>query len=239
MVLEILNRYLTSSLNLISMRVNNDHMRIIDLTQTIKQEMHVFEGHVKPLTIPWARMDVHGYESELIFMSTHTGTHMDAPYHFDPAGKKIDEVPADTFVAAAALLNIRKGAKEYVTKDDITSCEKKVRITRGNAVVISTGWEAHVVKNDYLSCNPGLSKDAAEYLASKKVSMIGIDTANIDHPSDDNFTVHKIFLPKGMLIVENLCNLKRIKQPSFRLIVLPLKIKGASGSPVRAIAIFE
>lgn len=221
------------------MHVNNDHVRIIDLTQTIRQEMHVFEGHVKPLTIPWARMDVHGYESELIFMSTHTGTHMDAPYHFDPTGKKIDEVPADTFVAAAALLNIKKGAKGYVTKDDIVSCEKRVGIRSGNAVVISTGWEAHAAKTDYLSSNPGLSKDAAEYLASKKVGMVGIDTANIDHPSDGNFTVHKTLLPKGVLIVENLCNLKRIKQTRFKLIVLPLKIKGASGSPVRAVAIIE
>jgi len=224
---------------LINVNANNDHVKIIDLTQTIRHEMHTFEAHVKPLTIPWAKMDIHGYESELIFMSTHTGTHMDAPYHFDLAGKKIDEIPVDTFVADAVLLNIEKGARGYVTKDDIVSFEKKARISSGNAVVISTGWEVHAVKSDYLSSNPGLSKDAAVYLASKKVSIVGIDTANIDHPSDSNFTVHKILLPKGVLIVENLCNLSRIKQTSFRLIVLPLKIKGASGSPVRAIAITE
>ena len=221
------------------MNVNNDHVKIIDLTQTIRQEMHTFDAHVKPLTIPWTKMDTHGYESELIFMSTHTGTHMDAPYHFDLAGKSIDNIPVDTFVADATLLNIKKGAKGYVTKYDIMSCEKRVRISSGNAVIISTGWEAHWEKNDYLSSNPGLSKDAAAYLVSKKASMVGIDTANIDHPSDSNFTVHKILLPEGVLIVENLCNLKSIKQSSFRLIVLPLKIKGASGSPVRAIAISE
>ena len=219
------------------MHANNDRVKIIDLTQTIRQEMHTFEAHVKPITIPWAKMDIHGYESELIFMSTHTGTHMDAPYHFDLAGKRIDEIAVDTFVADAVLLNIKKGANGYVTKDDVVNCEKKVKIRKSNAVVISTGWEAHAVKDDYLRSNPGLSRDAAAYLASKKVSMVGIDTANIDHPSDSNFPVHKILLPKGVLVVENLCNLKRIKQASFRLIVLPLKIKGASGSPVRAIAI--
>ena len=221
------------------MHTSKDQVKIIDLTQTIRKEMHTFEAHVKPLTIPWAKTDIHGYESELIFMSTHTGTHMDAPYHFDLAGKKIDEISVDTFVADAVLLNIKKKAKGYVTKDDIVSCEKNVRISKGNAVVISTGWEAHWVKNDYLSSNPGLSKDSAAYLASKKVSMVGIDTANIDHPSASNFTVHKTLLPKGVLIVENLCNLKMIKHASFKLIVLPLKIKGASGSPVRAIAIAE
>jgi kynurenine formamidase len=221
------------------MHTSNDHVKIIDLTQTIKQEMHTFEAHVKPLTIPWAKMDIHGYESELIFMSTHTGTHMDAPYHFDLAGKRVDEIPVETFVADAVLLNIKKRAKGYVTKNDIINCEKRVRVSKGGAVVISTGWESHWVKDDYLSGNPGLSRDAAVYLASKKVSMVGIDTANIDHPSDSNFTVHKTLLPKNALIVENLCNLKMIKQTGFKLIVLPLKIKGASGSPVRAIAIIE
>jgi kynurenine formamidase len=212
-------------------------MKIIDLTQTIRQEMHTFDPHAKPLTIPWAKMDVHGYESELIFMSTHTGTHMDAPYHFHLAGKRIDEISVDKFVADAVLLNIKKPAKGYVTKSDIGKCEKKIPISKGNAVIISTGWETHWVKNDYLSSNPGLSKDAARYLVSKKVSMVGIDTANVDHPSASNFAVHNILLPKGVLIVENLCNLKRIKQVHFRLIVLPLKIKGASGSPLRAIAL--
>jgi len=199
--------------------------------------MHTFDPHAKPLIIPSAKMDVHGYESEMIFMSTHTGTHMDAPYHFHLAGKSIDEVSVDKFVADAVLLNIKKPVKGYVTKTDIRKCEKKVRISKGNAVIISTGWETHWVNNDYLSSNPGLSKDAARYLVSKKVSMVGIDTANVDHPSVRNFAVHKILLPKGVLIVENLCNLKRIKQAHFGLIVLPLKIKGASGSPVRAIAI--
>ena len=214
-------------------------MRIIDLTQTIRHDMQTFEAHPKPITIPWTKMDIHGYESELIFMSSHTGTHMDAPYHFVPKGKKIDEIPVDTFVADALLLKIKKKAKEYITKSDIVSFEKKVTIGKGNAAVFSTGWEEHASRADYLSNNPGLSGDAAEYLVSKRVSIVGIDSANIDHPSDSNFTVHKRLLPKGVLIVENLCNLKELTQTRFKLIVLPLKIMGATGSPVRAIAMTE
>ncbi|MFQ5969469.1 MAG: cyclase family protein [Nitrososphaerales archaeon] len=213
-------------------------MRIIDLTQTIRHDMHTFEAHPKPITIPWTKTDIHGYESELIFMSSHTGTHMDAPYHFVPKGKKIDEIPVNSFVAAALLLKIKKRAKEYITKSDVVSFEKKAAIAKGNAAVFSTGWEEHASRADYLSNNPGLSRDAAEYLVSKKVNIVGIDSANIDHP-DSNFTVHKALLPKGILIVENLCNLKELTQTRFKLIVLPLKIMGATGSPVRAIAITE
>lgn len=212
-------------------------MKVIDLTQTIRYNMHTFESYPKPLTIPWARMDIHGYESELIFMSSHTGTHMDAPYHFFPKGKKINEIAVETFVADALLFKLRKRAKEYITKDDIVNFEKKARIHKSDAIVFSTGWEDHANKNDYLTSNPGLSKDAAEYLVDKKVSIVGIDSANIDHPSADDFAAHNILLPKGVLIVENLCNLNAIKKRRFKLVVLPLKIEGATGSPVRAIAL--
>lgn len=212
-------------------------MKVIDLTQTIRYDMHTFESYPKPLTIPWAKMDIHGYESELIFMSAHTGTHMDAPYHFYQKGKRIHEIPVATFVADAFLLKLRKKTKEYITKNDVVNFDKKLRIGKGNAVIFSTGWEDHTNKKDYLSGNPGLSKEAAEYLVSKKVSMIGIDSANIDHPDAKDFTAHNILLPKDVLIIENLCNLKRINRTRFKLVVLPLKIEGATGSPVRAIAL--
>ncbi len=212
-------------------------MKVIDLTQTIRYNMHTFESYPKPLTIPWAKMDIHGYESELIFMSSHTGTHMDAPYHFFKKGKRINEIPVETFVTDAFLLKLKKRTKEYIMKDDIVNFERKARIGKGNAIIFSTGWEEHANRNDYLTGNPGLSKEAAEYLTTKKVSMVGIDSANIDHPNATDFVAHNVLLPKGVLIVENLCNLKKINQTKFKLVVLPLKIEGATGSPVRAIAL--
>lgn len=212
-------------------------MRVIDLTQTIRYNMHTFESYPKPLIIPWAKLDIHGYESELIFMSSHTGTHMDAPYHFFPKGKRIDEIDVRTFVADAVLCRLRKRANDYITKDDIVNFGKRVRFGKGSAIIFATGWEEHASKKDYLTSNPGLSKDAAGYLVSKKVGMVGIDSANIDHSSAKDFAVHNILLPNGVLIVENLCNLKAIRQTRFKLVVLPLKIEGATGSPVRAIAL--
>jgi len=199
--------------------------------------MHIFESHPKPLTIPWTKMDIHGYESELIFMSSHTGTHMDAPYHFFLKGKRINEIPVENFVTDAFLLRLKKRTKEYIIKDDIINFERKRRIGKGNAVIFSTGWEEHANRNDYLTGNPGLSREAAEYLATKRVGMVGIDSANIDHPDANDFAAHNVLLPKGVLIVENLCNLKKINKTRFKLVVLPLKIEGATGSPVRAIAL--
>ena len=84
-----------------------------------------------------------------------------------------------------------------------------------------------------------MSVSAAKYLASKNVSLVGIDSPSIDLGVDSKFPVHHIFSKKGILIVENLANLEKIRFSKFHLVVLPLKLKNATGSPVRAIAFVE
>jgi kynurenine formamidase len=67
--------------------------------------------------------------------------------------------------------------------------------------------------------------------------LVGIDSPSIDLGSDSRFLAHYILLNKGILVLENLCNLQKILGICFNLVVLPLKLKGATGSPVRAIAL--
>jgi kynurenine formamidase len=100
--------------------------------------------------------------------------------------------------------------------------------------------EKHYEKdNTYMSDNPGLSVDAAKYLVEKKVNAIAIDGQSINIGMDNNFTAHKIFLSNDTLIIENLCNLEKLNNQRLTPIVTPLKLVGASGSPVRAIGIEE
>lgn len=205
---------------------------IIDLTQTIDEELQVFERRIKPMIIPWANLKQHGYNLELVFMSSHTGTHMDAPSHFGYR-QSVDEIDLDRFVSDAILLKIPKDAGEKITKDDLSRFEIKY-----SSVIISTSWEDKRYDKEYLTSNPGLSLDAAEYLLSKHVSLVGIDTPNIDLASEISFPVHHKLLSNSVLIVENLCNLREL--PSrLRFIVLPLRLRGATGSPVRAIAMID
>ena len=82
-----------------------------------------------------------------------------------------------------------------------------------------------------------LSIFAAKYLVKKKISLVGIDSPSIDLGLDSRFLVHHQLLDNGILILENLCNLEKISGVHFKLVVLPLKLKGATGSPVRAIAL--
>ena len=215
-------------------------MKIIDLTLTISNKIPAFPGSTHPHFIPWERIKDDGYNLELLFLSSHTGTHLDAPYHFLEKGAKIHEISLKKLVSNAVLIKSRKKSNESVTKTDIQKFEKKHgKIASFSSVIFYTGWQRNLQKKYYFTKNPGLSVSAAKYLASKKISLVGIDSPSIDLGTDSKFSVHQIFAKKGMLIVENLANLEKIKSSKFHLVVLPLKLKNATGSPVRAIAFVE
>lgn len=162
---------------------------------------------------------------------------MDAPSHFVTGVSSIDQIPVNRFISRAILVKISKTSDELITAGEIEA--SKIKILEGNSVVFSTSWENEVDNDYYFNHSPGLSEDAAEYLIDKRVNAVCIDSPSIDRGSDINFPVHKLLLSKDILIVENLCNLSKIDNQNFTLIMTPLKLSGASGSPIRAIAISE
>jgi kynurenine formamidase len=194
-------------------------MRVIDLTMRITPSMKVFPGSPRPAFIPWSKFDSHGYDSEAMFMSTHTGTHVDAPSHFAPGLESIDMIPASRLVASAVLVKAKKGANGLVEPGDFAGVE----IRKGDAVVMAE--------------NPGLSARAAKYLAAKKINIVAIDGPSIDAGFDDRFSAHNILLPRSILIAENLCNVGKISAERFTLVISPLKLGGATGSPARVFAL--
>ena len=215
-------------------------MKIIDLTLTVSDKIPTFPGSPQPNLIPWENIKEDGYNLELLFLSSHTGTHMDAPYHFLEKGAKIHEISLKKLVSEAALIKSKKNGGGSITKTDIQKFEKKSgKIDDFSSVIFSTGWQRNLQKKYYFTNNPGLSVSAAKYLASKKINLVGIDSPSIDVGTDSKFSVHQIFAKNGMLIVENLANLDKIKSSKFHLVVLPLKLKNATGSPVRAVAFVE
>ena len=215
-------------------------MKVIDLTLTVSSKIPTFPGSPQPNFIPWENIKEDGYNLELLFLSSHTGTHMDAPHHFLEKGAKIHEISLEKLVSEAVLIKSGKNADQSITKVDIQKFEKKHgKIENFSSVIFYTGWQKNLQKKYYFTKNPGLSVSAAKYLATKKISLVGIDSPSIDLGKDSKFSVHQIFAKKGMLIVENLANLNKIKLPTFHLVILPLKLKNATGSPVRAIAFVD
>lgn len=210
----------------------------IDLTLEISNKLPSFPGSPSPQFISWADKKSDGYNLELIFFSSHSGTHLDAPYHFVEKGVSIDKIPLSKLITNAVICRVKKDPNELITQRDIIDFETRNEMIYPNmAVVFETEWSKNIVKKDYFTKNPGLSAAAARYLLKKKVSLVGIDSPSIDIGKDSKFPVHHILLKGGVLILENLCNLDKIPRSYFKLIVLPLKLRGATGSPVRAVAI--
>jgi len=215
-------------------------MKILDLTLTISDKIPTFPGSPKPNFIQWENLKDDGYNLELLFLSSHTGTHLDAPYHFIENGLKIHEIGLTRLVREAVLIMSKKKANQSITKNDIQEFEKKHgKIPKNSTVVFCTGWQKMLHNDSYFIKNPGLSEAAAKYLVSKKTNLVGIDSPSIDFKGSRRFSVHHIFSKNNILIVENLTNLEKIKSSEFHFVVLPLKLKGVTGSPVRAIAFVE
>ncbi len=213
-------------------------MPLIDLTLKISPQLPSFPGSPQPQFLSWAKNETNGYNLELIFLSTHSGTHIDAPFHFINKGLVVDQIHLKRLVCDAILFRIKRGPNQSITKKDIINFEKKYgKILPNSTIVFVTGWYKNLRKQCYFNNNPGLSIDAAEYLVSKRINLVGIDSPSIDLGKDSNFSAHHVLLNNNVLIVENLCNLEKISGMYFKFIVLPLKLKGATGSPVRAIAI--
>ncbi|MFB5608714.1 MAG: cyclase family protein [Nitrosarchaeum sp.] len=213
-------------------------MKLIDLTLTISQTIPTFPGSPKPQFILWSSLKDDGYNLELLFLSSHTGTHLDAPYHFVKNGTKIHQIDLDRLIGNGILIKIKKGKNQAITKNDLILFERKNGdIPKHSSIFFNTDWQKNLNSNYYFTNNPGLSESATTYLISKKINLVGIDSPSIDLGKNKTFSVHKMLAKNNILIVENLANLNKISSRQFDFIILPLKLKDATGSPVRALAI--
>ncbi|MBA3977804.1 MAG: cyclase family protein [Nitrosopumilus sp.] len=212
-------------------------MKILDLTQNMNENTQVFPGSPSLKILKWSNYEMHEYDSEMIFTSTHLGTHIDSPIHFNPTGESVEKIPLEKTVILdkTKVLKIIKNDDETIDVNEV----KKYNIKKDDTVLIYTGWSSNILKDKYFKKNPGLSEQAAEHLANLGINLVGIDSPNIDPAFDKKFKSHKIFSAKSIPIIENLVNLDRIHKDNFIFIALPLKLENCSGSPIRAIALIN
>ena len=213
-------------------------MKYLDLTLQISKLTPTFPGSPSPQFLTWSTIEDERFNLELLFLSSHTGTHIDAPYHFTLNGMKIHQIPITRLIRKTLLIKIEKSKDQKITKKDLLEFEHTHgKIKEYSSLVFNTNWQQNSKKKFFFTNNPGLSKSATEYLISKKINLVGIDSPSIDLGKDYSFTSHKLLSKNNILIVENLTNLEKIPVHEFDLIVMPLKLKDATGSPVRAVAI--
>jgi kynurenine formamidase len=173
----------------------------------------------------------------IFMMDEHTGTHVDAPFHFDPDGPTIDKVPIDRFAGRAKLIDV-SGRKE---NQDITGAmmeeamsDQGVKVTEGDILLIKS-VRAKFNSPAYYRYN-ALGKSGAEALVAMGVRSVGLDVWSADTISDMSKPAHTILCQERIPIFECLVGLERIPSNAFEFIGLPLNMKGATGSPVRAAA---
>ena len=165
-------------------------------------------------------------------MVVHTGTHMDAPFHFFPSGLTIDQMPLEQCMGPASLLKLTDLATG--SEIDLTAVPGlKDKLSRTRKLILNTGWARHWGSPRYFTDHPRISAESAAFLVDCGINLIGVDMPSVDRPP---FPAHLALLGNGIAIVENLTNLDAIDADEFQLTVLPLKLMGRDASPVRAIA---
>jgi kynurenine formamidase len=201
---------------------------IIDLTHTFTNDMPVYPGDPCSKLYQCATVGEHGFSDHKIESCMHVGTHMDAPLHMIDGGMVISDFPANKFQGRGVLVDARK----YKVIDE--SLLYGIEIQKGDIVLVWTGWDKKYRSDDYFNNWPIMTEDFAKYLLEKDISLIGMDTPGPD--IDEDFPVHKIFLPNNILIIENMCNLELLSNhTSFKIHAYPAKYN-ADAAPVRVVA---
>ncbi|MDO8685132.1 MAG: cyclase family protein [Clostridiales bacterium] len=209
------------------------NVRIIDLSMDIYHEAPTFAYDPKCAVIVHNTVESIGYNITQISMSSHQGTHLDAPFHFINDGTTVDELPLESFAGKAFLVDMRhKKPHEPLNIDDFLPYEN--RISKGTRLIYQTGWDKKFPDKSYFSEFPYLTKELADWFAGKGIMMLGMDTPT-PNPVDWKY-VHHALLGKGIVIVEGLANLNKITADEFLFVAAPLRLKGRDGSPVRALA---
>lgn len=216
--------------------------RLVDLSQKIGPDTQMFPAYPQPAFTPWTTREVHGFLAESLFFVSHTGTHVDAPYHMERHGMTIDEMPLDRFFAPGHVLDVHDvPPRRRIGPRDLRSARAKLRhpFSGGDAVLVRTGWERKRGTPAYLAENPGLTATAGRALVAWGVSLVGIDSPNIDVAGETGYGAHHALLAAGVPVVENVANLAALGPRAFTLAAFPLRLRGASGSPVRLVALVE
>jgi arylformamidase len=208
-------------------------MRIYDISLGISSALPTWPGDPK-VQIEQTSKISEGKESNItkINMSTHTGTHIDAPHHFIDGGKTVDQIPLKVLTGRVYVLHLPD--VPIITADILKDTTLPPRTRR---ILFKTRNSEHWVKNnmEFEKDFVALSPDAANYLVDRNICLVGIDYLSIASFHEPTPT-HEILLKAGVVIVEGL-DLSKIKQGRYSFYCLPLKIMEADGAPARAILI--
>jgi len=227
--------------------------KVTDLTQEIYQGMPVYPGHLK--TVIWSHATHEetdrllgtgfSYETKGILLCDHGPTHIDAVNHLsaDPNAPSVDQIPLEQCITSAICLDASDvPQRTQFGREKIEAELKKwnLDIRKGDTVLFYTGqYDRYYGKPEYMTGYPGLDRGATEFIIDQGCVDFGVDSASPDMFDDKTYPCHIVCRERQVVHMENLCNLDKLIGKRFTFIALPLKIRGGTGSPIRAVAILE
>ena len=190
----------------------------------------------------------------------HGGTHIDAPIHFAAGKQTVDEIPLERLIGPGIVVDVTaatregKGGRDYlVAVSDFEAWETQAghQIPAGAIVLLRTGGGPHWLdRKAYMGTDergeaavaklhfPGLAPEAARWLVEQRsIGAIGLDTPSIDYGQSTMFEAHRLLLAANVPALENVARLEELPLEGFLVVALPMKIRGGSGGPLRAVAI--
>lgn len=223
-------------------------LEAIDLSHPLEERMPVYPGHPMFYKMRWQPPGEPAVLHQMIF-SDHTGTHVDAPCHFPTRAEAVEQTIEKWaplhLVGHAVCVRVcpLEQPDALVSAEDVKAWERaNVPIAAGDILLLDTGWAARWAIGDdaapYTQGWPGVDRSFVDYVIARGIRAVGTDSISIDtvDGAGGEFPGHLTFLPSGIAIFENLTNLSQLPA-EFLFMALPLPLKGASGSPVRAVAL--
>ena len=208
---------------------------IIDLSHPIHNGMPIFPGDAETSITQASTYDREGYLVHSLTMSSHAGTHLDAPLHYLPSGDTVDSHKVlEACVGPARVLDatgVAEGGE--IMPSDLGVSPKS--FSPGERILLATGWSEHLGRDGYHDRFPSVSDELAALLVECGAALLGVETPTLHRTKSDE--LHRMLLSSGIIVVENLANLRQLAGKQVFFSAAPLKLRGLDGSPVRAYAI--
>lgn len=202
-------------------------MKIYDISRSLENGMPVWPGDTPfHYEVSWSKLDSGSVNVGSLTMSAHTGTHVDAPFHFDDNGKKIVELDLDLYIGTVRVIDMI--GKESIGAADLLGID----LEGCKRVIFRTlAWEN---PKEFPEKIPYLRADLGAFLAAKGIRLIGVDLPSVDPLDSKDLTAHHRLNDNGIHILESVI-LNDVAPGDYELIALPLPLVEADGSPVRAV----
>ncbi|QKY71518.1 arylformamidase [Lentibacillus sp. CBA3610] len=199
----------------------------IDITQPLTQDMAHFPGDTPfDYALTYTKAQTGSVNVGQITGSVHTGTHIDAPFHYDSSGKTVDQLDLDLYIGRAVVIDVSH--TEKITAETL----KPFDLQGASRVLLRTSLPNNPKR--FPNHMPELDPSAAEFLSGHGVTLLGVDLPSVDPPESKDLPAHHALYRHDIFILENLM-LDHVQSGHYELVALPLAIAGADGSPVRAV----